>query len=137
MSGASTQASATISVNGHAHYYDQDSAEDEKRAEENECGTAGCIAGFVFAHARHVQKKRTLRGARAARDYIRHAACIIPPGYDQNGVRVTEGCDDEVPEGAVPILYHLYREGGDTKLAEARKVVERMLRTGKVVWLTK
>lgn len=56
----------TIALNGHAHYYDQGEAQNYTEAEENHCGTAGCVAGFVFAHARVVQGKRTLRQARDA-----------------------------------------------------------------------
>lgn len=108
----------TIEVNGHAHYYDQNGADNPSEAEENECGTAGCVAGYVYAHAKIVQKVRRLRGCKNADEYI---GCATEY-HDQ----------DEEP--VAPVLYHLYIEGGDHKLAEARRVVDKMLRTGRVEW---
>lgn len=100
----------TVSVNGHAHYYKQNKIEIEYLAEENECGTAGCVAGFVFAHAKHVQGVRRLRGSRSATGYYNQAMDTV-------------------------ILRDLYGQtGGTHKLATARKVVTKMLATGKVHW---
>jgi hypothetical protein len=117
----------TISVNGHVHYYDQGDYNDEEAAEYNECGTAGCVAGFVFAHARHVQKKRTLRGQRSVEDYFYSATEYKGQAEDD----VWTGTYDPL----VPLLRELYSESNsDQKLVHARKVVKRMLRTGKVNW---
>lgn len=112
-----------VSVNGHAHYYDQAHSSNQEQAETNECGTAGCVAGFIFAHARAVQGKRTLRGARNAQDYL-DAACESELGdiYDW----------DEKP--IAPLLNELFRHGEDEKLAYAKKVVVKALKTGRVDW---
>lgn len=110
-----------IEVNGHAHYYDQGHAANEWQAVENECGTAGCVAGFVFAHAKAVQGKRKLRGEDTAACYINAAT---DQAYDEY-----HNC-----EPVCPLLSDLYTEGQDHKLAEARKVVYKALRTGRVEW---
>lgn len=104
-----------VIVNGKAHYYDQETASDPSVAKKHECGTAGCVAGYVFAHARNVQGLKRLRGAAGAQSYIDKA-------FDQN----TGG-----------LLDHLYEEQHERTLKEARAVVERALRTGKVRWQKK
>lgn len=107
-----------VAVNGKAHYYDQSEVQDTWVAERNECGTAGCVAGFVFAHARHVQKLRTLRGGRSAQAYINASFA-----------------DDKDFNPKTPLLNDLYEDGDSTRsLAEARAVVKRALTTGKVRW---
>lgn len=110
----------TIALNGRAHYYDQSNVDMPDTAKESDCGTAGCVAGYVFAHARRVQKKRTLRGADSARTYI---------GAAQGDYDITTGT-----EGPSTLFSELYGEGGDRKLPEAKRVVDKMLRTGKVLW---
>lgn len=114
-----------VAVNGQAHYYDQGDVDDKDIAKEHECGTAGCVAGYVFAHARVVQKRRTLRGATTPYDYI-EAAWATDETRDEYGWK---------PGVArVPVLANLYGESGERTLKEARKVVTKMLQTGKVVW---
>lgn len=111
-----------VALNGHAHYYDQEVAETE--ASEHECGTAGCVAGFVLAHARIVQRKHSLRGERNAESYLERAVATDAPE------------DEWWNEGKplVPVLYDLYTEDDPRTLSEARSVVAKMLRTGKVKW---
>lgn len=107
-----------IAVNGHAHYYDQATVDNKETAGVTDCGTAGCVAGFVFAHAQVVQKKRTLRREKSPQSYIDQA------------------CSKDWAAGRYesPLLHSLYREGKHWKLAQAKKVVDRALRTGNVVW---
>tara|TARA_R110000868_G_scaffold158980_2_gene387418 strand:+ start:1079 stop:1513 length:435 start_codon:yes stop_codon:yes gene_type:complete len=112
----------TISVNGHAHYYDQELTNDRYTAKENECGTAGCVAGFVLAHVQNVQKKRKLRGYSTPWNYI-EAAWHAP--WNEKTYKHEPVC---------PILYDLYSEVDEHKLAEARRVVDKMLKTGRVDW---
>lgn len=121
----------TLAVNGKAHLYDQGDIDNEEKAEENECGTAGCIAGFVFAHVRHVQKIKTLRSARNASDYI-DAACEDKGQFE--GDDSDEADWNWVEKHIAPLLADLYSEGGDRTLVEAKKVVSKALRTGKVAW---
>jgi hypothetical protein len=111
-----------VVVNGKGHLYDQGAVEDPDEAKRHECGTAGCVAGYVFAHARHVQGVKRLRGARDADGYIDTAWNTVE---DQR-------TGDEKP--VVPLLHALYGEGNERKLGEARKVVAKALRTGKVKW---
>lgn len=108
----------TIAVNGHAHYYDQGRVDSEELAEANECGTAGCVAGFVFAHVRRVQGKRSLRGARDAELYINRAT-----DYDY-----------EADGPTVPFLEEIFSQGEPQKLSHTKKVVDKALRTGHVDW---
>ena len=111
-----------VSVNGHAHYYDQSTIDSPNTARNTECGTAGCVAGFVFAHARHVQHLKKLRNSAKASTYISHA-CLTkynPETGDEPYV--------------APLLAELYGESGDYKLEVARKVVKGLLQKGKVVW---
>ena len=97
-----------IAMNGHAHHYNQGTAESDDLAEKNECGTAGCVAGFVFAHATVIQGLRSLHGQVTADGYM-------------------NSCGD--------ILDGLYCEGNqDIRLALARRVVDHMLKTGEVDW---
>ena len=114
----------TVSVNGHAHFYAQGYVNDEGTAEDNECGTAGCVAGFVFAHAKHVQGKSRLRGARSPGGYIDNACAEKLFDDEDGGVSIPK----------VPVLSDLYRESYDYKLTDARKVVAKFLTSGKVVW---
>lgn len=121
----------TIALNGRAHYYDQGHAQDGEQAEENHCGTAGCVAGFVFAHARYVQGKRKLRGATNADDYISAAGDIAHHSVPDE---ICARPDDKNWKPTVPLLYELYSEGSERKLPEAQRVVAGMLRTGRVRW---
>lgn len=107
-----------VALNGRKHYYDQRDVEMSFDYEEHTCGTEGCIAGYVFAHAKYIQKKRTLRAARSASDYINAS---WKEDYLKN-----------IPD--VPFLYNLYREGDRRTLNKARGVVRRALTTGKVSW---
>lgn len=107
-----------VSVNGKAHYYNQGQVDIPNTAAEHECGTAGCVAGFVFAHARHVQKLKLLRGASGARGYAEAAWEV---DADDNPV--------------CPLLSDIYAQGNnEIALAKARKVVAHALTTGKVKW---
>lgn len=107
-----------IAVNGHAHYYDQATVDSKETAGMSDCGTAGCVAGFVIAHAQVVQKKRYLRNAKRPQSYI-DEACSKDWATDRY---------------KAPLLHSLYREARRQKLAQAKKVVDRALRTGNVVW---
>lgn len=112
-----------VSVNGKAHYYDQGHASDDEQAKVNECGTAGCVAGFVFAHALHVQGLRSLRKMRSADDYIGEAC---DERYDEETLEY---------EPVSELLTDLFSEGSSNRsLAEAKAVVDKMLRTGEVKW---
>ena len=111
-----------VEVNGHAHFYDQSYADDDSTAKLAECGTAGCVAGFVFAHVKTVQKKRRLRGTVSADGYI-EAAC--DDNYDYLEHKYTH---------IAPLLQRLYRMAAPYKLSTAKKVVETLLRHGKVSW---
>lgn len=106
-----------ISVNGKSHYYAQSYVADESVAQIHECGTAGCVAGFVFAHIRYVQKKRSVRHSADAEDYANAASSIFMGEVDKRGV-----------------LEELFEEGQPCRLKDARKVVQHALRTGKVDW---
>lgn len=117
-----------ISVNGHAHFYDQGSVDIQSKAEENECGTAGCVAGYVFAHAKYVQGLKKVRDARSSDGYINAAWGLIAIKYDEYGDVLEEG------RAVAPLLKALYEESGDMKLDSARKVVDHMLRKGEVDW---
>lgn len=104
-------------LNGGTHYYDQSFVDDPGAASEHGCGTAGCIAGYVFAHARRVQGKRSLRGARTVDSYINKAW-----DEDANG------------NFLIPALGRLYVNGSHHLVPEAKRVVKKMLRTGKADW---
>jgi hypothetical protein len=111
-----------VSLNGKAHYYDQGVADAPEVAEENHCGTAGCVAGFVFAHARVIQGKRSLRGQRSADEYIEAAFEHV----ENKGGELTP---------VAPLLDELYGESySGWTLPDAQRVVGNMLRTGKVKW---
>jgi hypothetical protein len=114
-----------VAVNGKTHYYDQSFVSDRDTAKAHGCGTAGCVAGFVHAHARHVQGLSSLRGARTADNYMA-AACADE--YPK---------DDWWPVPKYPLLDALYSEGEDRTLTETRSVVRKMLRTGRVKWRQK
>ena len=118
-----------VSVNGHAHYYDQEHASDKDQAKENECGTAGCVAGFVFAHVSTVQGKRHLRGARNADQYIDKATHT-----DKTDSIADYYWEDDDGKPDIPVLHELYTMGGEWKLSTTRRVVDGLLRLGKVRW---
>ena len=101
-----------IALNGHAHHYNQGDVDDPCAARENECGTAGCVAGFVFAHATIVQGLRSLRDETCADGYLQSSHF-----WDCH------------------MLDNLYGEGNtEIPLAHAKKVVDQMLKTGEVDW---
>src|SRR5208282_5384561 len=106
------------------HYYDQVQIDEPETAKEHGCGTAGCVAGYVFAHVKYVQKKRMLRGASTAHRYIRYY--IDPWG------KIDEETGDYVVNRV--LLNHLYSDGSPRSLDVARRVVDNMLRTGNVTW---
>lgn len=100
-----------VVLNGHVHYYNQCYVEDKGIARDQECGTAGCVAGYVFEHIRVVQGQHYARNRRNASDYI--SAAVYSDSH---------------------LLSDLYRRGDTTTLVTARKVVRRALRTGTVDW---
>lgn len=109
-----------IEVDGKLHYYDQSEVDDEFVALKNECGTAGCVAGYVFAHAKSVQKLKKLRGVKSVSSYIDAAASF------------SNGSIDELES---PFLTALYEQGdGSITLTKAKIVVDKALKTGKVKW---
>lgn len=108
---ARTLGDSKVALNGHVHYYNQCYVEDEAVAEEKECGTAGCVAGYVFEHIHVVQRQRYVRNRISADGYISAAV------YSDSN-----------------LLNDLYRRGDTTTLVVARKVVRTMLRTGVVDW---
>ena len=111
-------------LNGHAHYYDQTNS---NNGAQNGCGTSGCVAGYVFAYARHVGKKKTLRGATGPNGYISVAWGSTSGEYSEEGSYM-----DDKPIS--PFLYSLYSEGEEKDVAHAQKVVDKALRTNKVKW---
>jgi hypothetical protein len=98
-----------IEVNGSSHFYDQRYTESFAEG----CKTAGCVAGYVFAHVRKVQKKNKLRGAKCAWQYFYEAA---------------------LPAGKGDILEGIYSQNERVSLSKAIKVVKKALKTGKVDW---
>jgi len=100
----------TISLNGVKHYYDQSYIESREDAEEHNCKTAGCVAGYVYAHARFIQKKRDVLGRKSAESYYSFAARNFG------------------------VLRDLYTEYSHYNVSETKRVVEHLLRTGEVDW---
>lgn len=113
-----------IALNGHAHHYNQSVVDEKEQAHRNHCGTSGCVAGYVFTHAKIVQKAKKLRGAQDAKGYIHAAVNGSIHGWVPN------------PEYN-SVLEDLYTEGSLWKVTTTQKVVDHMLRTGKVRWPSK
>lgn len=100
-----------MALNGHSHYYNQLYLTGPERATAEHCGTAGCIAGYVFAHAKNVQNQATLRGSHFVHGYL-----------DNVGT-------------ASDMLCRLYSDVQPSRtVPEAQRVVKTMLRTGKAQW---
>ncbi len=95
---------------GALHLYDQSEVDDDFRACEHSCGTAGCIAGFNFAHMTETQGVPRPRAATDAFEYIDNAG------------------------EASPFFQELYWEGNGKTVAQAQRVVRKALQTGKVRW---
>lgn len=116
-----------VALNGRSHYYRQDMVSDQDEAKQHGCGTAGCVAGYVFAHIRNVQGFKSVRGARTAEAYIERAAGSMDPWDDERGCCVVNK--------TIPFLHGIYSEGDDEwTLGDARRVVGRALKTGVVTW---
>jgi hypothetical protein len=104
-----------ITVDGHKHFYAQHTVQSWAAAKATGCRTAGCVAGFVWEHVTRVQRCKTLRGRYEALDYF----CV---------------CVRHEPAPAV-FLADLYSDANwAISLVQARQVVDRALRTGKVKW---
>lgn len=101
-----------IPLNGRRHFYIQRFISDYVAAQNHDCGSAGCVAGYVFEHITHIQHGIRPRGALGAQGYIAHA--------------VSENM----------MLDDLYRFNRYVPFEQARLVVDHMLRTGGVNWGT-
>lgn len=99
-----------IPLNGHRHYYIQRVVADYSAAADHDCGSAGCVAGYVFEHIIRIQRRERPRAALSAQGYIAHA--------------VSENM----------MLDRLYRFNQYVPFEQARVVVDHMLRTGSVEW---
>lgn len=112
-----------VPLNGHFHLYDQGYIDASPRSflEARGCGTAGCVAGYVYAHVKIVQNKVKELGARSAQQYIDKAA---GGGFGCFGY-------SDVPRPLRP----LYVEDDSSYSAQqAQGVVRKFLQTGRIEW---
>jgi hypothetical protein len=117
-----------IALNGKAHHYNQSYVDNEDHAEDSGCGTAGCVAGYVFWHAKIVQKLRKLRNTNNPDAYIE-----IVWSENKFWSEDNEIASEKNPMYCEP-LQALYDEGEEHAVEETKKVVDKFLRTGKVCW---
>jgi hypothetical protein len=115
-----------IALNGHAHHYNQGVSDDADLASNNHCGTAGCVAGYVFHYAKIMAKMKKLRDVDNADDYIETVMLVeVQDDWD------SPSWPNRNPHYN-PMLKKLYQEGGDKEIVKAKAAVDYMLRNGKV-----